>query len=169
MKKNISLIILAAVFTITVGCFDPFYHNPYFKVEESSLNWLEIYYKQISSKKLVRVRIDGGGVIKIREGTSPLVGNEFAHNNKDEKWEDIRDYQLTISKDESNRIFQELTNNGLFLEQKKSKESPEGAAIMAFGNIHNHTIYSTIYDPDLYEHLNALVLMFYHPKPKRRK
>ena len=169
MKKNICLLILATVFIFTTGCFDPFYHNPYFRVDESSLNWLEIYYKHISSKKLVRVRIDGGGVIKIREGTSPLVGNEFANDNRNEKWEDIRDYQLTISKEEANRIFQELINNGLFLEQKKSGDSPEKNAIMAFGNIQNHTIYSTIYDPDLYEHLNALVLMFYHPRPRRRK
>ncbi len=168
MKKNISLIIIAAVLTLSSGCFDPFYSNPYFKVEESGLNWLEIYYKQISSKKLVRVRIDGGGVVKIREGTSPLVGNEFAHDNLNDKWEDIRDYNLTISKAEANRIFQELTNNGLFLEQKKSDDAPQGAAIMAFGNIQNHTVYSTVYDADLYEHLHAIVLTFYHPQPKRK-
>jgi len=167
MKKNIFLISLAAAFIFTSGCFDPFYNNPYFKVDESGLNWLEIYQKQISSKKLVRVRIDGGGVIKIREGTSPLVGDEFANDNRNDKWEDIREYQLTVSKEEANRIYQELINNGLFLEQKKSNDSPEGNVIMAFGNIQNHTIYSTIYDPDLYEHLNAIVLMFYHPKSKR--
>jgi hypothetical protein len=169
MKKYICSIILATAFIMTAGCFDPFYNEPYFNVDESALNWLEIYSKKISSKKLVRVRIDGGGVIKIREVTSPLVGDEFAHDNRNEKWEDIRDYKLTISKEEVHRIYQELINNGLFLEQKKSKDSPEETAIMAFGNIQNHTIYSTIYDPDLYEHLNAIVLMFYHPKPKRRK
>jgi len=168
MKKNISLILLAAALTFTSGCFDPFYSNPYFKVDESGLNWLEIYYKPIASKKLVRVRLDGGGVVKIREGTSPLVGNEFAHDNLNDRWDDIRDYSLTISKAEANRIFQELINNGLFLEQKKSADSPEGAAIMAFGNIQNHTVYSTIYDPDLYEHLNAIVLTFYHPQPQRK-
>lgn len=168
MKKTIGLSILAAMFLLATGCFDPFYHNPYFKVDESGLNWLEIYSKKISGKKLVRVRIDGGGVIKIREGTSPLVGNEFAHDTRNEQWEDIRDYQLSISKEEANRIFQELINNGLFLEQKKSDDSPEDTAIMAFGNIQNHTVYSTVYDPDLYEHLQSIVLMFYHPNPKRK-
>ena len=169
MKKCIFIIMFCAALTLTNGCFDPFYSNPYFKVDESSLNWLEIYYKPVASKQLVRVRLDGGGVIKIREGSSPLVGDVFAHDNKNERWEDIRDYRLTISKEEVNRLFQELINNGLFLEQKKSSDSPEGTAIMAFGNIQNHTIYSTIYEPDLYEHLSALVLMFYHPKPKNRK
>ncbi|MDD2598010.1 MAG: hypothetical protein PHO37_02125 [Kiritimatiellae bacterium] len=168
MKKNILFSILVAALTFSSGCFDPFYHNPYFKVDESGLNWLEIYHKQISGKKLVRVRIDGNGVIKVKEGTSPLVGDGFAHDNSHENWEDIRDYRLTVSREETNRIFQELVNNGLFLEQKKSDDSPEGTAIMAFGNIQNHTVYATVYDSDLYEHLNALVLTFYHPQPKRR-
>jgi len=168
MKKNICLFTLAAMFLVTTGCFDPFYNEPYFKVDESSLNWLEIYSKKISGKNLVRVRLDGGGVIKIREGTSPLVGDGFAHDTRHEQWEDIRDYKLTISKEEANRIFQELVNNGLFLEQKKSEDSPEDTAIMAFGNIQNHTIYATVYDPDLYEHLQSIVLMFYHPNPKRK-
>jgi hypothetical protein len=168
MKKNICLSVLAAIVLLTPGCFDPFYSNPYFKVDESGLNWLEIYSKKISGKDLVRVRLDGGGVIKIREGTSPLVGNEFAHDPRHEQWDDIRDYQLSISKEEVNRLFQELINNGLFLEQKKTEDSPEDTAIMAFGNIQNHTVYSTIYDPELYEHLQAIVLMFYHPTPKRK-
>jgi len=155
--------------TLLNGCFDPFYHNPYFTVEDSGLNWIEIYNKQVSGKKLTRVRIDGSGIVKIRTGTSPLVGDAFAKDNTNEHWEDIRNDQITIPREEAMKILQGLVNNGLFLEQKKDDDSPEDEVIMAFGNIENHTVYSTIYDPDLHEHLKSLVLLFNRPKQRRRR
>ena len=168
MKRITTFLIILTTLTLINGCVDPFYQNPYFQVEESGLNWLEIYNKEVSSKKLVRVRIDGGGVVNIREGTSPLVGDAFAKDIKNKRWEDIRNHQLTIPSDEANRIYQGLINNGLFTEQKKNDDSPENDIIMAFGNIDNHTVYSTIYDADLHEHLKSLVLLFNRPRQRKR-
>jgi hypothetical protein len=168
MKRFITIILTLAALVLANGCFDPFHSNPYFEVEDSGLDWLEIYNKEVPGKRLVRVRIDGSGIVKIREGTSPLVGDEFAKDNTHEHWEDIRDYQITIPRDEALRIFQGLVNNGLFLEQKKKEDSPENDVIMAFGNIKNHTVYATIYEPVLHEHLKSLVLLFNRPRQKRR-
>lgn len=168
MKRFMLTIISITVLTLISGCFDPFYNNPYFAVEDSALNWLEIYNKQASSKKLTRVRIDGSGIVKIKTGTSPLVGDAFAKDSTNAQWEDIRNDQITIPRDESVRIFQGLVNNGLFLEQKKNDDSPEDDIIMAFGNIGNHTVYSTIYDADLHEHLKSLILLFNRPRQRRR-
>lgn len=168
MKRFTTIILILTALVLANGCFDPFYNEPYFKVEDSGLNWLEIYNKQVTGKHLVRVRIDGSGIVNIREGTSPLVGDAFAKDNTNERWADIRDYQLTIPREEALNIFQGLVNNGLFLEQKKSEDSPDNDIIMAFGNIENHTIYSTIYEPGLYEHLKSLVLLFNRPRQKKK-
>ncbi len=167
MKRNFFSIILITCLTFLSGCFDPFEMNPYFAVEDSGLNWLEIYSKQVSGKKLTRVRIDGSGIVKIKTGTSPLVGDAFAKDNTHEQWEDVYIDQITIPREEAARIFQELINNGLFLDQTTSDDSPEDDIIMAFGNIQNHTVYETIYDPVLHEHLKSLVMLFNRPRQRR--
>ncbi len=166
MKRCTLTIISIVTLALLNGCFDPFYHNPYFAVEDSGLNWLEIYSKQASGKKLTRVRIDGSGIVKTTTGTSPLVGDAFARDNTHEQWEDVRDDQITIPREEALKILQGLVNNGLFLEQKKTDESPEDDIIMAFGNIQNHTVYATIYDAELHEHLKSLVLLFNRPRQR---
>ncbi|MFO7937828.1 MAG: hypothetical protein R6V06_09525 [Kiritimatiellia bacterium] len=168
MKRIYLIIIFLTALTLVNGCFDPFHMNPYFAVEESGLNWLEIYSKQISSQKLTRVRIDGSGIVKITTGTSPLVGDAFAKDISDTQWSNVRRDRITIPREETVRLFQGLINNGLFLEQSKTEDSPDDHIIMAFGNIQNHTVYETIYDPGLHEHLKTIVMLFNRPRQKRR-
>ncbi len=163
-----SVIHTAAALLLCAGCFNPFFTNPHFTVQESGLNWIEIYSKKVPGPTLARVRIDGSGIVKVRSGTSPLVGDAYAKDPANESWEDIRNAQLTIPRDEVVRIFQELVNNGLFVEQRQSDDSPTDHLIRVSGNIDNHTVSAIIYDPVLHEHLKSIVMLFDRPQRRRQ-
>ncbi len=164
---KIAIISLSTVaLTLVIGCFNPFFTNPHFRVEESGLNWIEVYSKQIPGAQLTRLRIDGSGIVKVRSGSSPLVGDSYAKDPANASWEDIRNSQLTIPRQEVVQIFQELVNNGLFVEQKMQDDSPSNHLIRVSGNIDNHTVNAIIFDPVLHEHLKSLVMLF--DRPRRR-
>jgi len=163
--KNIFLISTALL--LCAGCFNPFFTNPHFQVKESGLNWIEILSKPIPGETLSRVRIDGSGIVKVRSGTSPLVGDSYAKDPTNTSWFDVYNEQITIPRDEVVRIFQELVNNGLFVEQKQRDDSPTNHFIRVSGNIDNHTVGSIIFDPVLHEHLKSIEMLFNRPRQKR--
>jgi hypothetical protein len=153
---------------------------PYFKVEKSGLNWVEIrQYETEGRKQRIRIRIDGNGMVTVRDGTSALVGNSFAANNKNENWEDIREKRITLSEDDAALIFQSLINAGMF---EKPEEIPfltetltlstnETTLVYVSGNINNKTVGAStpIAKPELLEQLKLVVLTFYQPQPIRKQ
>ncbi len=147
--------------------------NPFFTVEESGLNWVEIRQYSISAKtQRIRVRIDGNGIVTVREGTSPLVGNPFAADVNNERWEDIRESRVTIPRDEARFLFQTMVDRGLFVDQKKpDKDDEKKEAVYVSANIQCKTAGSAdpVTDPELLDHLKMIVQMFYHPTPTRRR
>jgi len=143
--------------------------NPYFTVEESGLNWLEINHVKKQGSLRVRVWVDGNGIVTVREGKSPLVGNDFATDVKDPKWADVREYRLNIPRENVVPIFQMLVDHGLFEKQDKDAKGSEDELVMARANIQHKTISSAISDPELAEYLKNVVMMFYHPSPVRKR
>jgi hypothetical protein len=147
--------------------------DPFFTVKESGLNWVEIRHYTISSKThRVRVRIDGSGIVTVREGTSPLVGNPFASDVNNERWEDIRERRLTIPREEAQFLFQTMVDNGLFVKQEKpDEEMLKKEAVYVSANVQCKTTSSSdpVTDPELLDHLKLVVQMFYHPTPARKR
>ncbi|MEI6645613.1 MAG: hypothetical protein WCP12_06215 [bacterium] len=173
--------LLASFIILFTGCrWNSGMDEPYFKVEKSGLNWVEIrQYETTGSKQRIRLRIDGNGMVTVRDGTSALVGNSFAANNKNENWEDIREKRITLSEDDVALIFQSLVNAGMFV---KPEEIPfmtetsilstnETALVYVSANINNKTVGSSapIAKPDLLEQLKLVVLTFYQPQPIRKQ
>lgn len=153
------------------GCQNPM-ENPYFSVKESGLNWIEIrHYTMSKNTQRVRVRLDGNGVVTVREGTSPLVGNPFAKDVNSPQWNDIRESRLTIPREDAVVLFQGLVDKGLFEKPKKPEKVEEADQIYVSANIQNKTVtyVDPVGDPDLAEQLKMMVLMFYHPQPKRNR
>lgn len=172
--RNFITVLLSLGAALLCGCRN-FMEDPYFTVKESGLNWVEIrQYSIASNTHRVRVRIDGNGIVTVREGTSPLVGNPFAADVNNERWEDIRESRLTIPRDEARFLFQTMVDRGLFVKQEKPDDKTlkeEKDSVFVSANIQCKTTSSPdpVTDPDLLDHLKMVVLMFYHPTPARRR
>jgi hypothetical protein len=156
------------------GCVN-FMDNPYFTVKESGLNWISIRHYNYRTTPIQRValRLDGNGIVTVREGTSLLVTNPFAADNTDPNWNDVVESRITLPREEAVRIFQMLVDQGLFEERRKGDSANTNEAIFVSANIQNKTCGSQddvfCSDPDLAEHLKNVVLMFHRPQPKRRR
>jgi len=170
MRKKVFLLIFGSLSAVLFcGCMSPM-ENPYFTVEESGLNWVDIrHYELGKNKPRVRVRLDGNGIVTVREGTSPLVGNPFAKNVDNPQWNDIRETRVTISRDEAVFLFQSLVDKGLFEKPKKPDDIEKANQIYVSANIQNKTVtyVDPVGDPDLAEQLMMVVWMFYHPQPRK--
>jgi hypothetical protein len=173
--------LLASFIVLFMGCrWNSGMNEPYFQVSKSGLNWVEIrQYETAVSKQRVRMRIDGNGIVTVRDGTSALVGNTFAANNKHENWEDIREKRITISEDDATLIYQSLVNAGLFEKPEiipfvtdiPTLSTNETTLIYVSANIDNKTVGSAdpIAKPELLEQLKLVVLTFYQPRPIRKQ
>ncbi len=159
---------------VLCGC-QTFWENPIFTVKESGLNWVSIRHYNYASKPIQRVsvRIDGSGIVTVREGTSILVSNPFASSNDAPNWNDIRETRITLPREEVIPIFQMLVNRGLFEKRSKSDSVNTNEAIFVSANIDCKTCGSEddVYgsDPELAENLKSVLMMFYHPQPKQRR
>ncbi len=149
--------------------------NPFFKVKDSGLNWISIrhYNYRTTPVQRVNVRIDGNGIVTVRDGTSKLVSNPFAKKTEDSSWNDWSETRITIPHEEVVPLFQMLVDQGLFKDRRKGDSVNTNEAIFVSANIECKTCGSEddIFgsDPELAESLKNVVLMFYHPQPKRRR
>ena len=156
------------------GCLS-YFENPFFQVKESGLNWVSIrqYNYRTEPVQRVSVRIDGNGIVTVREGSSMLVTDPFAKDHTSPNWHDVIESRVTIQRDEVTRLFQALVDEGLFKERRKGDSVNTNEAIFVSSNIQGKTcsgpddIFGS--DPDLAEHLKNIVLMFHRPQPKKRR
>ena len=156
------------------GCLS-YFENPFFTVKESGLNWIYIrhYSYRTEPVQRVSVRIDGNGIITVREGTSMLVTDPFAKDHTNPNWHDIVETRVTIQREEVTRLFQALVDEGLFKERRKGDSVNTNESIAVSANIQGKTcsdpddIFGS--DPDLAEQLKNIILMFHRPQPKRRR
>ncbi len=173
MKKRMLLGALLAVAVVS-GCAS-FIDYPYFTVKESGLNWVSIrhYNYRVKPIQRVAIRMDGNGIVTVREGSSMLVTNPFAANHTDPNWNDVVETRITLPSEEVTRIFQMLVDQGLFEDRRKGDSINTNEAIFVSANIQNKTCGSEddVFgsDPNLAEHLKSVMLMFYRPQPKRRR
>ncbi|MBP7638609.1 MAG: hypothetical protein KBA18_12090 [Kiritimatiellae bacterium] len=171
-KRTLAGVLLAVA--VVSGCAS-FIDNPYFAVKESGLNWVSIrhYNYRVKPIQRVAVRMDGNGIVTVREGSSLLVTNPFASNHNDPNWNDVVESRITLPREEVNRIFQMLVDQGLFEDRRKGDSINTNEAIFVSANIQSKTCGSEddVFgsDPNLAEHLKNVMLMFYHPQPKRRR
>ena len=175
MRKLVHIFLFLSVASLT-GCLYHFEH-PYFSVPQSGLNWVVIRQLYVTgNRQHINLRIDGNGMVSLKEGTSPLIINPFASNTDSAHWEDIREHRFQIPPEEANLIFQDLVNKGLFVKRTKSLFSGTAATnetsfVFASANIRNKTAGSPdpITDPELLDALKMTVRQFYRPRPAQRR
>jgi hypothetical protein len=178
--RNLLFTLLAALVVVVTGCvWHSGVNETHFQVESSGLNWVEIrQYETIGVKRRIKLRIDGNGMVSLREGTSALVSNQFAANHKQNNWEDIREKRITLSEDDTRLIFQSLVDAGLFekheeipfVDETPVASSNDTSFVYVSANINNKTVGSAdpIGKPELLEQLKIVVLTFYQPRPIRQ-
>ena len=174
MKKTIAaLAMLVAV--LAAGCR---YVNedPIFTVEDSSLSWLEMHYCNYRRLPIqrVRVKLDGTGFVEVKHGTSKRVSSEFAKDNGDGTFQDYHYSRINITPEEMKQVFQHLVDNGLFKKRwRRNSNVNSNEAIFVQANINNHTCGSQddvfVTNPELGDSLQNVMLMFYHPSPRRSR
>ncbi len=179
--RNLLFTLLACFIVVLTGCiWHSGVNETHFQVESSGLNWVDIrQYETTGMKRRIRLRIDGNGMVSLREGTSALVSNSFAANNKQENWEDIREKRVTLSEADTKLIFQSLVDTGLFeryeeipfVDEKPAPSTNDTSFVYVSANINNKTVGSAdpIGKPELLEQLKIVILTFYQPKPMRQQ
>ena len=172
--RNSTLLSFLLAIAACCGC-QSFVDSPYVKVKESGLNWISIrhYNYRTTPMQRVNLRIDGNGIVTVREGSSILVTNPFASSSSDPNWNDIRETRINIPREDVIPMFQLLVDNGLFERRSKKDSVFTNEAIFVSANIQNKTCGSEddVFgsDPELAEHLKILVQTYYHPQPKSRR
>ena len=159
------------VLAVLTGC-GPFWVDPYIKVEQDHLNWVEIHYYNTRRTPIrrINVAIHGDGHVEVRKGTSEQVSNDFAKKYEDESWDNMRRTRLNIDPKHINDIFQNLVNHGV-LDPEKLGRGAEKKSFDRFiavrANISNRTYsqHENIFevDPDLAEVLLDVVREFDSP------
>jgi len=134
--RNLSLCAILLTATVFCGC-QSFLDNPFFTVKESGLNWVSIrqYNYKSTPVQRVSVRIDGNGIVTVREGSSILVSNPFASSSDTASWNDIRETRITLPREDVPPIFQMLVDRGLFKERTKGDSANTNEAIFVSANI----------------------------------
>ena len=175
MKKATSILFIFLAMFLS-GCMAHF-ENPYFTVNPSGLNWVDIrQYGMTGRKQHVRVRIDGNGMVTVLDGTSERIGNAFASDMKNERWDDMRETRITLPEEEAVMVFQNLVNNGLFVKREKplfnsAHATNETSFIFVSANIQNKTAGSPdpVSDPELLDALKMTIMTFYYPRPAQKR
>lgn len=172
--RKVTLFPIFLAMAMLCGCQSVF-DNPFFTVKESGLNWVAIRHYNYKAMPIQRVsvRIDGSGIVTVREGSSLLVSNPYASGSDAPNWNDVRETRITIPREEVIPLFQMLVDRGLFKDRRKGDSVNTNEAIFVSANIQCKTCGSEddIYgsDPELAESLKNVVMMFYHPQPKKRR
>jgi len=174
--RKLGYIFLTMLATPLVGCLRQ-WEDPYFIVKPSGLNSVTIRQYDTSGRQPnVHLRIDGNGLVNVKDGTSALVGNPFANNTKNEHWGDIRESRFTLPEDDATMIFQSLVDSGIFVKRTKSLFSGDPATnetcfVFASAKIGTKSTDSPdpVTDPQLLDALKMTVKMFYHPRPAQKK
>lgn len=166
MKPLIYLLVLGLPFTgmFFSGCADweQIAAGPaYITVNDSPLNWVEIFYLREKDAPQIRLSMRGKGTVSIEQGRSKLVSDSFAHEYEAEEWLDRKTKTFTIPAQQQRETLQSLVNFGLL----KIGEKPKGADLMKTsmlvkGNINGRKIDKYVFDDDLILQIEMLIALY---------
>ena len=169
--------VLALIAAAISGC-GLFWDDPYVKVTDSPLNWIEIHYYNATREPIrrVNVRITGSGRVEVKSGTARRVSDSFAKDIAGDTVANYRERVYDVNADHVCEVFQDLVNAGLFDKDKmfrKTRHPSNGRFVAVRAAINNKT-YSdpkNIFeeDPELAERIYNIVIEFNRPFLGRKK
>lgn len=147
-------ILVAFVSTLTSGCLSPVQRDgrlkhQQFKVQASSLDWLEIgYFPHPKSPDILapcRLSLFGTGEIQFKTGRSPQVWSAFSHEVQHPFWNEVFSDRLHLPSHEIQAVFQEFVDEGVVpprtaLAHKTTRQKVTPPYIQVAGTIGRHKI-----------------------------
>ncbi|HIV09184.1 MAG TPA: hypothetical protein IAC79_03630 [Candidatus Spyradenecus faecavium] len=160
MKRLASLLALAAL--ALAGCSPYWYRAPeQFVVEESRLNWVQIYYQESPTAPRVRCDMRNDGQITILEGMSVTVGDDFNIDYRDPAFGDVRKYYYQMDPALFRQTLQLLVDTGLFVvEGEPEEDTPLYPKVMIKANVNHKKIDKFTYDEALQNEIRIQLFQY---------
>lgn len=160
MKRLASLLTLAAL--ALAGCSPYWYRAPeQFVVEESRLNWVQIYYQESPTAPRVRCDMRNDGQITILEGMSVTVGDDFNIDYRDPAFGDVRKYYYQMDPALFRQTLQLLVDTGLFVvEGEPEEDTPLYPKVMIKANVNHKKIDKFTYDEALQNEIRIQLFQY---------
>lgn len=159
MKLFMFCLILLSLFT--TGCSAYWYKdNKRFIVQESRLNWVEIYYQEAADKPRIRCYMSDNGQVTILEGHSVTVGDDFNIDYEDKNFGDVRKYHYTMNRHMFRETLQLLVDQGLVKLETPNEDDPIYPKVMVNSNINGRTMKKFTTDKDLITEIRIQLFQF---------
>lgn len=160
MKRLASLLALAVL--ALAGCSPYWYRAPeQFVVEESRLNWVQIYYQESPTAPRVRCDMRNDGQITILEGMSVTVGDDFNIDYRDPAFGDVRKYYYQMDPALFRQTLQLLVDTGLFVvEGEPEEDTPLYPKVMIKANVNHKKIDKFTYDEALQNEIRIQLFQY---------
>lgn len=160
MKRLASLLALAVL--ALAGCSPYWYRAPeQFVVEESRLNWVQIYYQESPTAPRVRCDMRNDGQITILEGMSVTVGDDFNIDYRDPAFGDVRKYYYQMDPALFRQTLQLLVDTGLFvIEGEPEDDTPLYPKILVRANVNHKKIEKFTYDEALQNEIRTQLFQY---------
>lgn len=160
MKRLASLLTLAVL--ALAGCSPYWYRAPeQFVVEESRLNWVQIYYQESPTAPRVRCDMRNDGQITILEGMSVTVGDDFNIDYRDPAFGDVRKYYYQMDPALFRQTLQLLVDTGLFVvEGEPEEDTPLYPKVMIKANVNHKKIDKFTYDEALQNEIRIQLFQY---------
>ncbi len=160
--KRLTLALLALPLLLLAACSPYWYKHPdEFVVQDSRLNWLQIYYQQSETAPRVRCDMRNNGQISILEGQSVTVGDDFNIEYDKPGFGDVRKYYYQMDPELFRQTLQLLTDTGLFVEEgAPDDDTPIYPKVMVRANINHKKIEKFTFNPDLIAEIRTQLFQF---------
>lgn len=162
MRKHLLIALLSLLFLCTgVGCSAYWYRLPEkFEVQNSRLNWVNIYYQADEDAPRIRCEMSDSGQIMILEGHSVTVGDDFNIEYHKRDFRDIRKYYYSMDPEMFRVTLQMLVDNGLLIREKLDEDSPVYPKVMIKANINHTTVDKFTVKEDLIAEIRSLLFQY---------
>ncbi len=160
MSRVLFLLVALSIVWMT-GCSPDWYmHDEHFEVQNSNLNWVQIYYQATESSPRVRCDMRNGGQVVILEGKSVTVGDDFNIDYANPNFGDVRKYHYTMPADMYRDTLQHLVNVGLLERNEPKEDDPLYPKVLIYTNIDHNVTKKFTSDPELIAEIRSLLFRF---------
>ena len=160
--KSLRLALLALpLLTLLPACSPYWYrHDDAFVVQNSRLNWLQVYYQASEDAPRVRCDYKDNGSIIVLEGHSVTVGDDFNIEYDKAAFGDVRKYHYTLDPQMFREYLQVLVDCDLMKYEEPRDDTPIYPKVMVRANINHHRVEKFTFNPDLIAELRTQIFQF---------
>lgn len=161
MKLLRLALLLLPLLALLPACSPYWYrHDETFVVQNSRLNWLQVYYQASEDAPRIRCDYKDNGSIIVLEGHSVTVGDDFNIEYDKATFGDVRKYHYTLDPQTFREYLQMLVNCDLMKIEKPDDDTPVYPKVMVRANINHRRVEKFTFNPDLIAELRTQIFQF---------